>query len=298
MMMEREEGIETLVPDEVLELLEERRRVQGWMEKLHELQAETTPTVYQKVRTDYEGRLREMNGRLAEHRSDLESSVARHRSRVEKLQAERDEAATRLEEAELRHRVGEFAEDEWERRRGEGEAAIGELDASLSHQREALARLERILEDLVSGRREAVETEAADTETGGDDAPARAAGAGADADVRSGTDDARATGPEERLVKDWGSGGRRLVADASSAEEPRSAEESRSRAGGGAGAADAPVEEDVAGEEAAAGYLDELEFLESLSLDDAERFDAVSLMLDENEEEGDGEEAREGERSP
>jgi len=40
----------------------------------------------------------------------------------------------------------------------------------------------------------------------------------------------------------------------------------------------APAPEDVAGD-----YLDELEFLESLSLEEAERFDAVSAMLDEDE---------------
>ncbi|MCL7972805.1 MAG: hypothetical protein M8866_12070, partial [marine benthic group bacterium] len=37
-------------------------------------------------------------------------------------------------------------------------------------------------------------------------------------------------------------------------------------------------------------FMDELEFLESLSLDDADSFDAVSAMLDEDES-GSGEEA-------
>jgi len=37
-------------------------------------------------------------------------------------------------------------------------------------------------------------------------------------------------------------------------------------------------------------FMDELEFLESLSLDDADNFDAVSAMLDEDEDSGaDGE---------
>jgi hypothetical protein len=38
-------------------------------------------------------------------------------------------------------------------------------------------------------------------------------------------------------------------------------------------------------------FMDELEFLESLSLDDADNFDAVSAMLDEEDggSEGDGE---------
>ena len=53
------------------------------------------------------------------------------------------------------------------------------------------------------------------------------------------------------------------------------------------GAAEAEVEEADAdveiAEEEPAEFMDELEFLESLSLDDAENFDAVSAMLDEEE---------------
>ncbi len=46
-----------------------------------------------------------------------------------------------------------------------------------------------------------------------------------------------------------------------------------------------PVEaNEDAGPEAGGDYLDELEFLESLSLGDSERFDAVSAMLDDEEE--------------
>ncbi len=300
--MDQEGGAETIVPGEVLELLEERSRIQGWLDRLAELRAETTPAVHEKVKGDYEQRLQSVNGRLAEHRSDLETSAARHRSRVEKLQEEHDAAATRLEEAELRYRVGEYAEDDWERHREEGEAKARDLEAQLDREREALATLERVLGELVTGRRAAAE------------APSEG---GAEAEGR---DEATAEGPagassgEETLVKAWGTGQRGLTEAGGSptpeAEETRappseagaeaseaavaSAEAADDPARAGDPSADAADASGEAVDDAAADYLDELEFLESLSLDETDRFDAVSAMLDEEKggesEEGAGRE--------
>lgn len=53
---------------------------------------------------------------------------------------------------------------------------------------------------------------------------------------------------------------------------------------------------DAGGEEREEGANDELEFLESLSLDDTEQYDAVSAML-ESKERGQGERSGEGRRS-
>lgn len=262
--MDQEGGAETIVPGEVLELLEERSRIQGWLDRLAELRAETTPAVHEKVKGDYEQRLQSVNGRLAEHRSDLETSAARHRSRVEKLQEEHDAAATRLEEAELRYRVGEYAEDDWERHREEGEAKARDLEAQLDREREALATLERVLGELVTGRRAAAEAPSEDGGAEAEETRAPPSEAGAEAEAEA---------------------SEAAVASAEAADDP-------ARAGDpSADAADASGE---AVDDAAADYLDELEFLESLSLDETDRFDAVSAMLDEEKggesEEGAGRE--------
>ena len=47
-----------------------------------------------------------------------------------------------------------------------------------------------------------------------------------------------------------------------------------------------PLPEATEEPQEAAEFMDELEFLESLSLDDTDSFDAVSAMLDEEEEDG------------
>lgn len=289
-MMNQEGGAGSVVPGEVLQLLEERSRIQGWLDRLTELRAETTPAVYDKVRTDYEERLQDVNGRLAEHRSDLESSVAHHRSRVDQLEEERDAAATRLEEAELRYRVGEYGEEEWGRHREEGEAKTRDLEERLGEEREALTQLERVLGELVTGRRpppesraaegEAGKGEAADAEdgdgeagkapAGSKEAPAQSVAAAAEDAPRPPAETRPGKAPETRAGE---------PAHDPPAEQAgsRSVEDAESRA----------VEE--AEPQGAEDYLDELEFLESLSLDETDRFDAVSAMLDE-EAEGESEE--------
>lgn len=283
-MMNQEGGAGSVVPGEVLQLLEERSRVQGWLDRLTELRAETTPAVYDKVRTDYEGRLQDVNGRLAEHRSDLESSVAHHRSRVDQLEEERDAAATRLEEAELRYRVGEYGEEEWGRYREEGEAKTRDLEERLGEEREALTKLERVLGELVTGRRSSRESTAEAVE---------GEASSADSAEQSGESSPPTEGTSgEQMVKGWAAGQRGLV-QAKAPEEhavadDRSAEDAESRAAEDTESSAAEAAESGTVEEAepegAEDYLDELEFLESLSLDETDRFDAVSAMLDEEAE--------------
>lgn len=285
-MPDHEGEAEMIVPEEVLELLEERARVQDWLDRLAELRDEATPAVYEKVRGDYEERLQGVSGRLAEHRTELERSVARHRSRVEELEKELAAARMRLEEAELRHRVGEYGDEEWERLRREGEARTRDLEGRLAEEGSGLAELERVLGELVSGRRAAEDEEPSEP-------------AAEESGEREGS-----TG--ESFVKAWATGQRGLVdavaagaasevgdAEGSDLEEPL-AREDHDEAEEPDQPADEPAEEaDETVDDAAADYLDELEFLESLSLEDPERFDAVSAMLDEEEEESE-EGGREG----
>lgn len=284
-MNEREEGTELVVPREVLTLLEERTKVRGWLEKLQEFRREASSQVFERVRSDYGGRLDAVNTRLGEHRADLESSVARHRARVDELQGGRDEKAAALEEAELRFKVGEYSDSEWDRRRSEGERAIQELDAQLKEERGALVELERVLGDVVSER---PARPAGAGEAVGANASGRAAGPGVGA----------AREPEGETAGRGGAAEPDAAAAAPTGTIPAGREEQPPPEAEGGRAP--PVGADEVVEEEEEAYLDELEFLESLSLEDTGRFDAVSLMLEETEEgEEEGKEGNgRGERSP
>ena len=72
-----------VIPEEIRGLLERRTTFQEWLSKLGELGNEFRPEVADKVRGDYENRLREVEGELEGHRSELEAALNGRRAAVE-----------------------------------------------------------------------------------------------------------------------------------------------------------------------------------------------------------------------
>jgi hypothetical protein len=235
---------EPVIPKEIVRLLDRRATLGGWLAKLNELRGTVRPEVYEKVRGDYEERLRAQETELAAHRSDMEAALAERRARVLQLEAARDERAAELEEAELRFAVGEFKEGEYEKRKEQHDRTLAQLDAELEADRAALAKLDEVVGVL---SRLGEETPGAET---GPLAPAALLPvAGPPAPV-----DQEPEAVEPEVIE---------------SAEPEAVEEPLEKAPAVAGDAD---------------YLDDLEFLESLSLDDATGFDAMSTLLDEEAE--------------
>lgn len=276
------------IPPQINDLLDRRATYIQWLARLDEVGEEARQEVVERIRADYESRLREVRSELGDHHDELADSLEDRTSRVGGLEEEREEQLARREEAEIRHKVGEYDEDEWETRRQELDRSIQELERELDRERDAISELETALEAME-------EPPAA--------APAPEGVAGTLGSER----------PRLTLVEDEGE----AEAQESAGEEPESVtageEEAASRerdAGPGDEAGTAAPAEDTSPEsperesrperpesesrerEAPDGAYDELEFLESLSLEDADQFDAVSAMLEEGEEEAE----EEGER--
>ncbi|HKK28591.1 MAG TPA: hypothetical protein VKB18_10945 [Gemmatimonadota bacterium] len=332
------------IPEEITELLEKRSTFREWLDRLEGREEGVRAEVYERVRGDYLERLSGVEEELAGHREELESSLARCRERVDSLEEERDERAADLEEAELRHAVGEYADEEWDELRGEHEAALAELEGRLEEERSATARFEEILAELDQGR--AVEAggepeaqEAAAEEDAGaaepeTDEPGAEEPRTAELEGASGGSDeepafageVEAGGPDgaDREAEAFGSGFGAVtafgeepeaeadeteVAEADEPEAARPADEDREAedevlaflSGETAGASDAADRDSGAEKLEGEGedFEDELDFLESLSLDDPSSLDTLSLLLDDGEE-GDeaGKDDDDGERGP
>ena len=242
---------EPVIPKEIVRLLDRRATLGGWLAKLNELRETVRPEVYEKVRGDYEERLRAQETELAAHRSDMEAALAERRARVLQLEADRDERAAELEEAELRFAVGEFKEGEYQKRKEQHDRTLAQLDAELEADRAALAKLDEVVGVL---SRLGEETRGAET---GPAAP----------------------------------GALPPVAEPPVDQEPEAVESAETEAvkepPESAPAAVEPVESPAVEPVAVADdadFLDDLEFLESLSLDDAAGFDTMSTLLDEEAE--------------
>lgn len=298
-MAETRQGTDSVIPPEVEELIERSQTIRGWIDRLREHEGETSPAVYEKVLADYRERLEGVTTDLRTHRTDLVETLERHRAEVEALRGDREDHAARLEEARLRHAVGEFDDDEWEDRREGIEATLSDLDERLTSEGATVDELEGILA-AIPGEGEATPEEAgpwtaragAAPESAGEEAveePAAAAApkggagvaAGPDADDEAGAGPAEAAAAEKEAEEKAGA-----TAELEEAElEEAELEEESAAEGEEEEASTAAAEEPRAAASGAEGesYLDELEFLESLSLDEADRFDAVSAMLDEDE---------------
>ena len=234
-----------VIPEAIRSLLEQRAQYMEWLAKLDDLGGQYRPEVARRVRGDYQERLTGVEDELHGHQAELESSLAERQSRLGELEHRHDACAAELEEIELRHQVGEFDDSEWEDRKSEREQELRGIVEDLEVERHAVEELGSVLVQVTAP------SEAAATrhvEPGAWVEPAAAV----------------------------------VVAGPEAAEEPSDADGAEIEE-----EAATIIDEETAAEGDRGGdeFLDELEFLESLSLDDPESFDAVSRML---EDEGDG----------
>jgi hypothetical protein len=253
-MNAEKEGEQLVIPEAIRSLLEQRAQYMEWLARLDDVGGQYRPEVAQRVRADYRERLVGVEDELHGHQAELESSLADRQARFSELEQRYNLCAAELEEVELRHQVGEFDDGEWERRKSKHESELKGVVEELDQERDAVAELGSVLVQVTAP------SEAAATrhvEPG--------------AWVEPAAEVVKAADVEAEVAFDVGE------------LETEALEESEQT--------ETLLEEEPG--EAAGGddFLDELEFLESLSLDDPESFDAVSKMLeDEGEEPADDEE--------
>lgn len=104
---------------EIQRLLEEKLRIEQWLERLN-LSADKTPQrVRDRVTNDYRNRLEGVVARLHSYQDELASGLQVQLNKREDLREQEAQAAERLAEAELRHSVGEYDEGRWSEMRTE-----------------------------------------------------------------------------------------------------------------------------------------------------------------------------------
>jgi regulator of replication initiation timing len=130
------------------DLLLRREQVQDWLARLDEYSGDVPSHVAERVRSDYEARLRETVEALSEHLSGLQVELERLRTELHASGSRYELAVDRLEEARLRHRIGETEAAEWEARRAELEDAVNTAGAEREEVSSELQRMEQLVEQL------------------------------------------------------------------------------------------------------------------------------------------------------
>jgi hypothetical protein len=127
--------------DELPALIAERKKFEAWLAALASRREATAPHVFERVQTDYLARLREVDDRLAAHRSSILEEKASLVSRRSLLEAEEQMRRDERAELELRAHVGELIG-------ADSESAFGNVDEALAKMGEERAGLTTRIEEL------------------------------------------------------------------------------------------------------------------------------------------------------
>ncbi|HSJ63013.1 MAG TPA: hypothetical protein VK922_03795 [Gemmatimonadaceae bacterium] len=131
--------------DAVTTLFAERQRFEGWLTALEARRANTPLHIYERVKSDYEGRLRGVMEQLRAQRATVEARASSLSNRIGELDVEARKHEDERAEIELRASIGEIDDEQCEAtRRAANQRLSGinsereQLSAELAHLREIL----------------------------------------------------------------------------------------------------------------------------------------------------------------
>ncbi len=135
-------------------LLEERQTVTQWLARLSQADDGASDLVRSKVRDDYDTRLAAVSKQLEGFADELRATLSKETAKQASLSKKGDSADTRLGEAKLRHAVGEYDDDRWNKIRseiqGESENARKELkvvEVEVARLKDVLSSIDKTPED-------------------------------------------------------------------------------------------------------------------------------------------------------
>ncbi len=133
-------------------LLEQRSQYEEWILRLDTSGDKASPAVRQRVRGDYEARLESVMEQLRGRSAAIAEELERQHASQAELDRERRNAEEALAEAEVRHTVGEYTEDEWRRLSEQSRKNIEQLRSRLRGIGLEITRLTEIQATIASPR--------------------------------------------------------------------------------------------------------------------------------------------------
>ena len=129
---------------EIEGLLASRQQIMGWLERLNEAGARAPDSVKKKVEADYRARLAQVVGQLSTHGDLIATALSGLRAQTREFRQLRGEEREVRAEAELRHSVGEYTDDEWQLVELESSGKIEEFAQELARLSGEVRRLEEV----------------------------------------------------------------------------------------------------------------------------------------------------------
>lgn len=125
-------------------LLSERQRYEQWLSALESRKSSTPDSVYQRVRADYQTRLKDVSDRLGARAGELKANIDALTAKLQEISKEETAQHESRQEAEVRAAVGEYSEDEWQRIKQESEKELTRIARDRTATETQLAELNRV----------------------------------------------------------------------------------------------------------------------------------------------------------
>ncbi len=109
---------------EVRDLLKEREDIEKKLLKLEELKSQTKPHIYEKVKNDYEGKLKKIVSSLNGHVEALEKSLKELTPKLQDIVKDETEIDDAIAELTLRYQLGDYNENEYNSKKEEYEKQL------------------------------------------------------------------------------------------------------------------------------------------------------------------------------
>lgn len=129
---------------EIESLLGTRQQLTGWLDRLDAAGSRAPEAVRAKVRADYRARLAQVVTQLGTHADLISSTLDGLKAQAREFGQLRAEEMEVRAEAELRHSVGEYTDDEWQLVELESSGKIEGFDQELERLSGEIARLEEV----------------------------------------------------------------------------------------------------------------------------------------------------------
>ncbi len=159
--------MKTLLPDDALtyhlneaalgeasSIKEERKLIRDRLEKLDASKNGVSDAVYQRVRSDYLGKLDKTSEQLLTLKKNLEEEQKNLLSKKKIVESNLKEHREKMEEAELRHSLGEFKDQEYQEVIETETNEVGRLEKALKGFHEGLERHKNLFEGEIFSAKE------------------------------------------------------------------------------------------------------------------------------------------------
>lgn len=132
----------------VHDLVRQRDQLRSWIAKLDEVQTGVPGRVTERVRADYQDRLRRVTEELSAHGEEIARSLDGLRADLAAAEERRAHASDALEEARLRNLIGEMDDAAWEETRPALEEAVAAAEDAAAHAHDEVERLSALSRDI------------------------------------------------------------------------------------------------------------------------------------------------------